>query len=189
MRHVSSDEHREGTAEAGAARRPRAWRPLSTRDLLVCAVLGVLTAGMMAALAVPLAATAAASPPLYALLGGYSAIAPLLALRLVRGTGAATIVAAVCSIIAWPFSPLGLLVAVAQLVPAVVIDLLYAAARRLGPAASSWVATAGGAVAVFVLSLAVFSPDHLTPALLALTLVQLRLSRRSVSGPAGRGDA
>jgi hypothetical protein len=143
---------------------------LTTRDLLVCAVLGAVTALATIALSPFLAATAVISPPLYALLSGYSAIAPLLALRLTGTAGSATITAACCALIAWPFSPLGLLLLVAQVAPAVAMDLVFAARRYLG-AAAPWLAAVAGAVVVFALSLPIISPDQFTPAVIVLTLV------------------
>jgi len=133
-------------------------------------VLGVITALASIALSPFLAATAVASPPLYALLSGYSAIAPLLAQRLTGSTGSATITAACCAVIAWPFSPLGLLLLIAMIAPAAAMDAVHAARRVLG-GTTPWLAASAGAVVIFALSLPIISPDQFTPAVIGLTLV------------------
>lgn len=144
---------------------------LTTRDLLVCAVLGVLTGMATAFLASPMAAVATASPPLYALLGGYSAIAPLLALRLIAKPGAATVTALCGALIAWPFSALGMLLLVALLAPAAAMDLGYGLRSRIGERAALWTGAMAAALVIFALSLPVISPEQLTATTVVLTLV------------------
>jgi len=144
---------------------------LTTRDLLTCAVLGVATAVLMIAIAPTTAVVAAVSPPAYALIAGYSVIAPLLALRLMERSGVATITAFCCAIVTWPFTALGLLVFIALVGPAIAMDLAFLLRRRLGTGRAVWVSAGVGAIVIFFLSLPVFSPDHLTATILTLTLI------------------
>lgn len=144
---------------------------LSTRDLLVCAVLGAITAAAVIALAALMALIATVSPPLYALVGAYTAIAPLLALRLTGRTGTATVTALCCALIAWPFSTLGVLLLAALIAPALAMDLLFSLRGRIGARTALWSGAGLAAIVIFTLSLPVFSPEHLTPSVLVLTLV------------------
>lgn len=144
---------------------------LTTRELLICAVLGAVTALAAMALSQPLAFTAAASPPLYALLGGYSALAPLLALRLTGKAGAASVTALCASIVAWPFSTLGLLLLIAYLGPALAMDLLFLLLRRHAQRVGFWAAVAAGALTIFGLSIPIISPEQLNGMTIALTFV------------------
>lgn len=149
----------------------RARRRLTTRELLVCAVLGAVTALVAMALSQPLALTAAASPPLYALLGGYSAVAPLLALRLTGKPGAAAVTALCAAIVAWPFSTLGLLLLIAYIGPALAMDVLFLVLRGRAPRLAIWTAAGAGALVIFGLSIPIISPEQLTAVTVFLTLV------------------
>lgn len=149
---------------------------LTTRELLVCAVLGAVTALVAMALSQPLALTAAASPPLYALLGGYSAVAPLLALRMMGKPGAASVVALCAAIVAWPFSTLGLLLLIAYLGPALMMDLLFLVLRTRSPSLGVWAAAGAGALVIFGLSIPIISPEQLTAVTVLLTFVFRLLS-------------
>ena len=159
------------TASNDRRHRKRRAGPLSTRDLLICAVLGGLTAMATVALASAMATIATLSPPLYALVAGYTAIAPLLALRIVRRPGAAMVTALCCAIIAWPFNALGVLLLVALLAPALAMDAVYALRGRLGERAALWAGAGAAAVVIFALSLPVISPEQLTLTLVVLTLI------------------
>ncbi|ALX65990.1 hypothetical protein [Microbacterium sp. XT11] len=152
------------------ARHPSSART-TTRDLLICAALGALTAMAVIALSSVLGTLAAASPPLYSLVGGYTAIAPLLALRLTGRRGAATITALCCALIAWPFSPLGVLLLAAVVAPAVAMDLLFGLRRRIGRRGALWLGAGAAALVIFALSLPIISPDQLTTTVVLLTLV------------------
>lgn len=146
-------------------------RLLTTRELLVCAALGGLTAMTVVILGPTMAAIATLSPPLYALVGGYSAIAPLLALRIIGRRGAATVTALCCALIAWPFSTLGFLLLIALIAPAVAMDAVYLFRARIGERAALWAGAGAAAVVIFALSIPVISPEQLTSVVVALTLV------------------
>lgn len=146
-------------------------RFLTTRELLVCAALGGLTAMMVVILGPAMAAIATLSPPLYALVSGYSAIAPLLALRIIGRRGAATVTALCCGLIAWPFSALGVLLLIALIAPAVAMDAVYMLRARIGERTVLWAGAAAAALTIFALSIPVISPEQLTPIVVMLTLL------------------
>ncbi|GAB3616372.1 hypothetical protein GCM10027416_09290 [Okibacterium endophyticum] len=144
---------------------------LNTRDLLTCAAFGVATALLLIALSTITATIAALSPPAYAFIGAYTAIAPMLSLRLIGTPGSATITALCCAIIAWPFSALGLLIFIALVCPAVAMDLAFLLRSRIGAEGALWLGAVAGGITIFALSLPVISPDHFTTATIVLTLV------------------
>lgn len=115
-----------------------------------------------------LAALAPVAPPLYALLASVNTAVPLLARLLTRAPGTATVTAGITALVVVSFSPIGLLSSVPLLAAGIVFDLV---AGR-GPVSGRRLALGAVAVAVvlFALSLAVFSPEHLTPGMLAATL-------------------
>ncbi|WP_102193731.1 hypothetical protein [Microbacterium aurantiacum] len=151
-----------------AAPRPALAASTPTRALLVSAALAAVQTGMFLALLPVLAAAAPAAPPLYALLASANTAMPLLARILTRATGTATITAGITAIMVVAFSPIGLLSAVPLLTAGIVFDLVTwkgpVSTRRLT------VGAAAVAVALFAISLAAFSPEHLTPFVLTATL-------------------
>jgi len=147
---------------------------LSTRNLLVLASLGAVTALILFAL-IPFGGPLAAfAPPLYALVVGVYSVMPFLARRLIDFPLATTLVSFFAGLLAGAFSSIGYLVLVPLLVGSLAFDLsvtlLRRASRRLGPN-SVWVlAGAVSGVALFLVSLLVFSPDDLVPGMLVATL-------------------
>lgn len=143
---------------------------LSTRTLLICAALAAVQALASSAISPVTPALAAVAPPLYALVAGVHMIMPILA-RLISGTPWTTaITAAITGVLIWPFNAIGPLVIVALVTGALAFDATLA---RSGPAPRGRLvlAACASAVALFLISLPVFSPDHLTPLILGATLL------------------
>ena len=147
--------------------RPRRAR-LTTRVLLTCAALGAVQAIASMLLSAATPAVAAASPPAYALLAGVHAIFPFLARRLTRTPWTVTITAGVAGALVWPVNAVGPLVLVVFLAGAASFDAMLLRGRAT--VARMLVAAAVAGVVLFAVSLPVFSPDHLTVPILALTL-------------------
>lgn len=138
--------------------------------LLICAALAAVQAVASLGVSPVTPAIATAAPPLYALVAAVHSVMPFLARILTRAPWSATLTAGVAGALVWPFSPIGPLFIVALVTGAAAFDVALlgsrsAAWRRLIPAA----AFAG--VSLFVVSLPVFSPDHLTPVVLTATLL------------------
>lgn len=139
-----------------------------TRALLIAAAFAALQTGLFLAVLPVLSVTAPTAPPVYALIAGVNTVLPFLARVVTRTPGTATITAAVAAVLVVALSPLGLIAAVPLLATGVVFDLICGRSsvsnRRLV------VGAAVVAVVLFGLSLAVFSPEHLAPWMLAATL-------------------
>ena len=139
-----------------------------TRVLLACAALaGIHTLIHLAVLPL-LSVLAPASPPLYALVASAHSLMPFLARRLTGRRGTATLTSAIAAVFVATTSSLGVLALVPLLLTGAVIDgVLWRrdeAARW--PEGRYLVAGAAVAVALWAVSLSVFSPEHLTPAIL-----------------------
>lgn len=161
------------------ALRRRTWRRMPTRVLLTIAVFAAVQSILFIAVAPFTGTIAAFAPPLYALVAGIYNVMTFAARRFSGVTGSATVAALITGLLVGAFSPLGPLV----LVPLLVSAALYEGALLLFPAPSpaaagrwrsEWrytVAAIAAAAGLFAVSLPVFSPDHLTPAILGLTLL------------------
>jgi hypothetical protein len=95
---------------------------------------------------------------------------PFLARTLTGVSWTATITAVVAGILIWPFSAIGLLVVIPLVAGAAAFDLGLTGARNPGARRLVLAACLAGVV-LFTVSLPVFSPDHLTPFVLAATLI------------------
>lgn len=148
--------------------RPRALP--STRTLLICAALAALQTLIYAFVAPMTPVLAVAMPPLYALVAGVHSFMPFLARLLTRTPWTATITAVVTGVLVWPFSAIGPLVIVTFLVGSAAFDLALLRSGR-----PSWhrliLAACIAGAALFVISLPVFSPQHLTVAILTGTIL------------------
>lgn len=150
-----------------------------TRALLVSAALAAVQAGVFLALLPVLGTVAPLAPPIYAILASANTAFPLLARVLTRAPGTATITAGITALLVVSFSPIGLLSAAPLLTVGIVFDLV---ARRGSVTTRRLVLGAAAvAVALFAISLAVFSPDHLTPWMLGATLAGRLLGEGAVA--------
>lgn len=115
-----------------------------------------------------LSAAASSMPPVYALLAGLNTVALFLARTITRAPGTATITAGITAALVVAASPLGLLSAVPLLTAGAVFDVI----AWKGAVSTGRLFIGAGAVAItlFLISLAVFSAEHLTPEMLAATL-------------------
>ncbi len=169
------------------------------RRSLLHLLLGTAAAGAASALVVVAfspfsAATAAFSPPLYALIAGAYSIVPFLARRLLGYTWAATTVGIVAAVLAAPFSPIGLLIVVVFVGAGASFDSVsWALTRGRGdqivPAWVSVVAALVSALVLFLVSFPVLSPAHRVPLILAATFggrVVGQLAAVAVAGVVGR---
>lgn len=141
----------------------------TTRDLLLCAASAALAA-LLIVLTGPLTRSLALiAPPVYALVAALPTVFFYFSARAVgRLFGAATLTALLTAVLSIPFTTLGLLLLFPLLAQGLVIDLLLLRSRR-----EPWfyVAGAAAAIVVFLVSLPVFSVEHLTPLWLILTLL------------------
>jgi hypothetical protein len=123
-------------------------------------------------------ALAAILPPAYAVLAGVHSIL-LFAARLYTGqSGAATITAMITGLLIAAASPIGLLVIVPLAVAGASFDVALSALglvatrkRSISPVVSALIAGAVSALALFAVSLPVFSAEHLAAGMLMLTLI------------------
>lgn len=112
---------------------------------------------------------AATFPPAYALAAGVHSILPYLARRLLALPFAATLVALIVGVLSSASTPLGVLVIVSLLAGALPFDVTLALFARVRGRLRrfDWVlAAAASAVVLFLVSLPVFSPEHVTPFIL-----------------------
>lgn len=152
---------------------PEAPLRLPTRALLVSAAFGALQSLVFFAVVPVTAVLAATAPPAYALAAGIHSLMPFLA-RLVTGVpGTATITAAITGLLTAAVSPIGPLAAVPMVTAAVVFDL--AMPWRTRASRRSWwrvvLAASIAGIALFGVSLPVFSSEHLVAPILIATLV------------------
>ena len=146
---------------------------LPTRALLVSAAFAALQTLVFFAVVPVTTMLAATAPPAYALVAGIHSLMPFLA-RLVTGVpGTATITAAITGLLTAALSPIGPLAAVPMVTAAVVFDAAMPWRKR-GSRPSQWrvvgAASAAG-IALFGVSLPVFSSEHLVAPVLIATLV------------------
>lgn len=144
---------------------------MPTRALLISASFAAVQT-VMFALVVPVTTVLAASaPPLYALVAALHSAMPLLA-RLVTGLpGTATITAGITGLLTAVLSPIGFLAAVPMLVAGIVYDVILHRGRDGVPLWRLSIAATAVGVALFAVSLPVFSAEHLVPPVLLATLV------------------
>jgi hypothetical protein len=145
----------------------------TTRTLLLIAVFGAIGAVLLALVAPATTALAVAAPPAYALVAGVHSLLPFLARRLLGFDWAATSVAAFVGLLSVGSTPLGVLIVVPLVVSGAVFDataLLLRRRLRAGEAPFV-VAALASAVALFLVSLPVMSPEHLGPVVMTLTLL------------------
>jgi hypothetical protein len=147
---------------------------------MICAALGAVQVVVFLSLSAVTPSLAATFPPAYAVVAGVHSVMLFLARRLTGVTGAATITALITGLLVFAFSVLGPLVLIPLLAAGLTFDAALAISgrrsRRGGDAAEprtpEWhyvlAATAAGAV-LFLVSLPVFSAEHLTAPLLIAT--------------------
>jgi hypothetical protein len=160
-------------------------------------VLGTVAAGSASALVVVAfspfsAATAAFSPPLYALIAGAYSIVPFLARRYLDYRWAATVVGIVAAILSAPVSPIGILIVVLFVGAGAAYDAVIwvFAGDRAGRATPAWiyvVAAVVSALVLFLVSYPVLSPAHRVPMILAATFGGRVIGQLTASALAGLG--
>lgn len=151
---------------------PLPRRRLSTRVLLICGALAAVHLLLHFATLPALTALAPISPPIYGLIAGVHSLMPFLARRLTGVPGSAVLTSAIAALFVVVTNGAGLIAAVPVVLAGTVIDLVVW--RSSGSGRRSQIryllaAVVAGA-ALFAVSLAVFSPEHLTPVLLFATL-------------------
>lgn len=140
--------------------------------LLTCAALAVVHVLLHLGTLPLLTALAPLAPPAYALVAGIHSVMPFLARRITGTPGSAIVTSAIAGLIVIATSPSGVIAAIPVLLAGCVIDLML---WRTGPSGARerryLAAAVVTGVALFSVSLAVFSPAHLTPVLIAGTLI------------------
>jgi hypothetical protein len=153
---------------------PSPQRSLSTRVLLTCAALAAVHVLLHLATVGILTVLAPLSPPLYGLAAGLHSIMPFLARRLTAVPGTAIITAGVASAFISATSPSGAILVIPLLLAGASIDLVVWRSDRDGSTRRSearfLLAAVTAGLALFAISLFVFSPEHLTPLLVTGTL-------------------
>jgi hypothetical protein len=150
---------------------PVSARWFSTRVLLTCAALAV--AHLLLHLStVPLLTTLAPlAPPAYALVAGAHSVMPFLARRVTGVAGSAIVTSGIAALLVIPSSSSGFIAAIPVLLAGVTIDLmLWRPASTKHREVRYLVAAAVTAIVLWAVSLAVFSPAHLTPMIIIGTL-------------------
>ena len=146
---------------------------LPTRALLVSAAFAALQTLLFFAIVPVTTMLAATAPPAYALVAGIHSLMPFLA-RLATGVpGTATITAVITGMLTAAVSPIGPLAAVPMVTAAVVFDAVMPWRTR-GSRAPRWrvlLAASAAGMALFAVSLPVFSSEHLVAPILIATLV------------------
>lgn len=146
-------------------------RRLSTRVLLVCGALAAVHLLLHLATVPLLTSLAPFSPPLYAIVAGVHSIVPFLARRLTGVSGSAVLTSAIAALFIVVTNGSGLIGAIPVVLAGAVIDLVLwrtAGTGRRVEIRYLLAALAAGSV-LFVVSLSVFSPEHLTPVLIGAT--------------------
>ena len=144
---------------------------IPTSALLVSAAFGTVQALLFAMIVPVTTVLAISSPPAYALVAAIHSAMPLLARVVTRTPGMATFTAFVTGILTVAVSPIGPLAMVPMLCAALTFDLVLPLRRGVAPKAPRiLLAAAVAGVVLFVVSLPVFSPDHLVPGILLATL-------------------
>lgn len=158
-------------------------RRVPTSALLVSAALGAIQALVFLAVVPVTGVLAAASPPAYALVAAVHTALPLLARVITRTPGMATLTAFVAGVLTVAVSPIGPLGLVPLLLGGLALDLALPLRRDAAvSSARLLVAAAVAGVALFLVALPVFSPEHLVPAVLGATLVARVAGMLAVAG-------
>lgn len=114
---------------------------------------------------------AAAAPPAYAFVAGVHSLMPFLA-RLVTGVpGTATITAVITGLLTAALSPIGPLAAVPMVIAGAVFDAVMPWRTNRVRLRRVLVAAVAAGVALFIVSLPVFSSEHLVAPILLATLL------------------
>ncbi|MDQ0894177.1 hypothetical protein [Agromyces ramosus] len=150
---------------------PSRRQTLSTRTLLICAAFGAVQALMVISLSPITPGIAALAPPVYALIAGFHSIMPFTARLMLGSFGTASLTGFFAGVIAGSFSVVGFLVIVPLTVGGLVFDTGLWALGRWRPRVARIAAAALAGVGLFAVSLPVFSPEHLTVTMVALTLL------------------
>lgn len=146
-------------------------RGIPTRALLLAGAFAALQALLFLAVVPLTTMLAATAPPAYALVAGIHSLLPFLARLVTAVPGAAIVTAAITGLLTAALSPIGLLTAVPMVTAAVVFDgVMPWRTRRRAPWWRVLLAAAAAGVALFVVSLPVFSSEHLTAPILIATL-------------------
>lgn len=163
--------------------RAKTVRRVPTSALLVSAALGAIQALVFLAVVPVSGVLAAASPPAYALVAAVHTALPFLARVVTRTPGAATLTAFVAGALTVAVSPIGPLGLVPLLLGGLVLDLVLPLRRdaRVG-AGRILAAGAVAGIALFLVALPVFSPEHLVPAVLVATLAARVVGEVAVAG-------
>lgn len=172
-----AEVHADATPEGDASPPPRSGavaRKSSTRDLLVAGAFGAIGAVILVAVAPLTTALAATFPPGYAVVAGIHSVLPYTARRLLALPFAATLVAAVVGLLSFASTALGPLILISLLAATLPYDLVLRIASRGSRTPRTWqhlLAAATAGVVLFVVSLPVFSPEHLTPVMVVTVLI------------------
>lgn len=158
-------------------RKPSIVWHMSTRDLLVCAAIGVVC-GLVMLPAVYLQITVTATMPmLYTIFTGTFILAPVLAQALIRRPGAALIAAIVAALASAPLSPRGILAVGPMALVGLAFELAGLAGRYRTWPRWRWFLTAAlfSLFSITTITLA-FDLLRLRPAIAALTIAAIPLS-------------
>jgi hypothetical protein len=164
----------EGSRRATVERMPSPSlrRRLSTRVLLICGALAAVHLLLHFATVPALTALAPVSPPIYGLIAGVHSLMPFLARRLTGVPGTAVLTSAIAGLFIVVTNGVGLIAAVPVVLAGAVIDLVVWRSSGFGRRSQIryLLAAVVAGILLFAVSLAVFSPEHLTPVLLLATL-------------------
>lgn len=181
-------EHGRAPGEPGLApvNRPampvRRPRRLPTRALLVAAAFAALQTLLFFAVVPVTTMLAAAAPPAYAFVAGIHSLMPFLA-RLVTGVpGTATITAVITGVLTAALSPIGPLAAVPMVTAGAVFDAVMPWRSNRVRLRRVLAAAAAAGAALFVVSLPVFSSEHLVAPILLATLACRILGETAAAG-------
>lgn len=151
---------------------PLPRRRLSTRVLLIYGALAAVHLLLHFVTLPALTALAPISPPIYGLVAGVHSLMPFLARRLTGVPGSAVLTSAIAALFVVVTNGAGLIAAVPVVLAGAVIDLVVWRSSDSGRRSQIryLLAAVVAGAALFAVSLAVFSPEHLTPGVLFATL-------------------
>lgn len=136
--------------------------------LLICGALAAVHLLLHLATAPALTALAPLAPPVYAVVAGVHSVVPFLARRVTDAPGTAVLTGGLAAVFVSVTNGSGVIAVVPLLLAGAVIDLVVWRSAGTGRRAEARyllaAVCAGGAL--FAVSLAVFSPAHLTPPIL-----------------------
>ncbi|UPL14212.1 hypothetical protein [Microbacterium galbinum] len=146
---------------------PTHRRP-TTRVLLICGALAAVHLLIHLATAPLLTALAPLAPPLYALVAGVHSLLPFLARRLTDVPGTAVLTSAIAAVFIAVANTAGVIVIFPLVLAGAVIDLVVWRTRGTGARVRRryLLAAVCAGTALFGVSVVVFSPEHLSPAIL-----------------------